>query len=131
MTFLFRRNFLHYYQFSTPDAFFTGTDDIDGSYVDGVSLTYGNTPRNHIWTFVAALDEFGVRNSGSVSPCSSSVNSVGTGPPSFVGDDYFCDAGTVTSAFHIFNGDNPLWDGSGCGSTSTCCSFNTPPHCKN
>ena len=117
------------YQFSTPDAFFTGTDDIDGSYVDGVSLTYGNTPRNHIWTFVAALDEFGVRNSGSVSPraCSSSVNSVGTGLPSFVGDDYFCDAGTVTLAFHIFYGDNPLWDGSGCGSTSTCCSFNTRP----
>ena len=29
--------------------------------------------------------------------------------------------------FITFYGDNPLWDGSGCGSTSTCCSFNTPP----
>ena len=117
------------YQFRSPDAFFAGTDDIDGSYVDGVSLTYGNIPRNHIWTFVAALDESGVRNSGSVCPCSSNVRSIGTGPPSFVGDDYFCDAGTVTSASadDIFYGDNPLWDGSGCGSTSTCCSFNTPP----
>ena len=22
---------------------------------------------------------------------------------------------------------DPLWDGAGCGPTSTCCSFNTPP----
>ena len=22
---------------------------------------------------------------------------------------------------------DPLWDGAGCGATSTCCSFNTPP----
>ena len=55
------------------------------------------------------------------------MSSVGTSPPSFVGDDYFCDAGAVAFAFGIFYGDNPLWDGSGCGSTSTCCSFNTPP----
>ena len=115
------------YQFSSPDAFRTFSDDIDGNYVDGVSLTYGDTPRNHIWTFVAALDEFGAGNSGSVCPCSSSVSSVGKIPPSFVGDDYFCDAGNVTYVAGTFYGDNPLWDGSGCGSNSTCCSFNTPP----
>ena len=115
------------YQFSSTDAFAAGIDDIDGSYVDGVSLTYGDTPRNHIWTFVAALDEFGHGNSLVICPCSSSVSSVGTSPPSFVGDDYFCDAGAVTFAFDMFYGNNPLWDGSGCGSTSTCCSFNTPP----
>ena len=87
-------------------------------------IYYGDNPRNHIWTFVAALDEAGGR---SVCPCSSSESSVETSPPSFVGDDYFCDAGAVTFAFDTFYGDNPLWDGSGCGSTSTCCSFNTPP----
>ena len=115
------------YQFSSPDAFAAGIDDIDGSYVDGVSLTYGDTPRNHIWTFAAALDEFGHGNSFLICPCSSSVSSVGTSPPSFVGDDYFCDAGAVTHVAGTFYSDNPLWDGSGCGSTSTCCSFNTPP----
>ena len=27
--------------------------------------------------------------------------------------------------------DDPLWDGKGCGPTSTCCSFNNPPwFCK-
>ena len=30
---------------------------IDSSYVDGVSLTHGQTPRKHIWTFAAAHDE--------------------------------------------------------------------------
>ena len=114
------------YQFGSPDAFATGSD-IDGSYVDGVSLTYGNTPRNHIWTFVAALDELGHGNGGSVCPCSSLSNVGILSPPSFVGDDYFCDAGAVTFAYDTFYGDNPLWDGSGCGSNSTCCSFNTPP----
>ena len=28
---------------------------------------------------------------------------------------------------NVFNADNPLWDGAGCGSQSTCCSFNNPP----
>ena len=117
------------YQNSSPDGFRTyiGSNDIDGNYVDGVSLTYGDTPRNHIWTFVAALDEAGSGDIYAVCRCSSSLSRVGTRPPSFVGDDYFCDAGGSTFAFDMFYGDNPLWDGSGCGSTSTCCSFNTPP----
>ena len=115
------------YQFSSTDGFRTGSNNIEGSYVNGVSLTYGDTPRNHIWTFVAALDELGSGDGNAVCPCSSSVSSVGTSPPSFVGDDYFCDAGAVTYVGGTFYGDNPLWDGSGCGSTSTCCSFNTPP----
>ena len=32
---------------------------IDGSYVDGVSLTHGQRPRKHIWTFASALHENG------------------------------------------------------------------------
>ena len=32
---------------------------------------------------------------------------------------------------YIFYPVDPLWDGAGCGSTSTCCSFNNPPwFCK-
>ena len=27
----------------------------------------------------------------------------------------------------FFYGDDPLWDGAGCGSGNECCSFNTPP----
>ena len=65
-------------------------------YVDGISLTYGSSPRQHIWTFVAAQH----------------TNYPPPAVPPFVGDDYFCDTGSET----------PLWDGEGCGQFSTCCS---------
>ena len=50
--------------------------------------------------------------------------------PSFVGNDYFCD--TALSVYYnsvprALQPSDPLWDGRGCGPTSTCCSFNTPP----
>ena len=54
--------------------------------------------------------------------------------PLFVGNDYFCETGVPpgqrfdSSTFHV---DDPLWDGGGCGPTSTCCTFNNPPwFCK-
>ena len=47
------------YQYGSPEAFgpyFHNQDyTIDSGYVDGVSLTHGQTPRKHIWTFAAAL----------------------------------------------------------------------------
>ena len=51
-----------------------------------------------------------------------------THPPSFVGNDYFCDTGS----HHRVRGDHlyvedPLWDGAGCGPANTCCSLNNPP----
>ena len=49
------------YQQKTPDAFepylFNRALTIDQTYVDGISLTHGQNPRNHIWTFAAALQE--------------------------------------------------------------------------
>ena len=120
------------YQFSSPDAF--GDDgrgpnpDIDSNYVDGVSLTHGHTPRNHIWTFAAALDEGD--DDESTCECSHS-QSAGKSSPSFVGQDYFCDSGSQNYDIIFDTGDffpnDPLWDGDGCGSESTCCSFNNPP----
>ena len=112
----------------TPDAFnafFRGPNvTIDSNYVDGVSLTHGHTPRNHIWTFAAAVDEFGEGTGESVCECSNSIRP-GMSPPSFVGQDYFCDSGFDAQIMHAVR--NPLWDGAGCGSNSTCCSFNNPP----
>ena len=46
---------------------------------------------------------------------------------SFVGHDYFCDTGSENRYQFIFNGDDPLWDGEGCGEFNTCCAWNTPP----
>ncbi len=46
------------YQYDSTDAFGQrGTTTIDGNYVDGISITHGLNPRQHIWTLAAALDE--------------------------------------------------------------------------
>ena len=49
------------YQYATPEAFVSyyqgNANNIDSYYVGGVSLTHGQSPRQHIWTFAAALDE--------------------------------------------------------------------------
>jgi len=99
---------------------------IDDAYVDGLSLTHGH-PREHIWTFAAAISD--VYNMPAYAcPCTRAGLSAIVIPP-FVGNDYFCDTGNHENRYNNghFYGDDPLWDGAGCGATGTCCSFNTPP----
>ena len=110
------------YQYATVDALITG-GPIDNNYVDGVSLTYGN-PKRHIWTFAAALDEVGTYPR--LTCHCTNRDHPGRLPPSFVGNDYFCDSGS-RHRFEIKFYDDPLWDGKGCGPLSDCCTFNTPP----
>ena len=128
------------YQVGEPGAFILENANeeqtIDGPYVDGVSLTHGS-PRQHIWTFANALDEYQWLYNHKC-PCTHiteqrPIISI----PSFIGNDYFCETGVppgqrytmYTNAF--FYADDPLWDGQGCGPTSTCCTFNNPPwFCK-
>ena len=122
------------YQFGHPQAFHLENNDqpqtIDGPYVDGVTLTYGR-PRQHIWTFANALDEVG-GNDASICSCTDSSRPNTT--PSFVGNDYFCETGVPQGqswSSGTFHANDPLWDGQGCGPTSTCCTFNNPPwFCK-
>ena len=109
------------YQFGTPEAFGNDHPDksINGIYVDGISFTYG-MPRRHIWTLAAATNVDNID-----CPCS---NNSHTTTPEFVGSDYFCDtAGQNSGESRIFYGDDPLWDGAGCGPMNTCCTFNNPP----
>ena len=115
------------YQKRTSIAFYFGSRGIDRDYVFGVSLTHGQNPRKHIWTFAGASDETN-RHFYYKCPC---INTALTASrvPSFVGNDYFCDttlSGPYTGSNQVYNYD-PLWDGQGCGSTNRCCSFNTPP----
>jgi hypothetical protein len=119
------------YQVGEPQAFVlenTGIPQtIDGPYVDGLSLTYGN-PRQHIWTFAASLDETTAHNPAS--RCACTITSPPNRAPSFVGNDYFCETGVPPGQnFNrsVFYADDALWDGQGCGSNSTCCTFNNPP----
>ena len=105
------------YQQGFTDAFagnrleLGGPLSIDSAYVDGVSLTHGS-PRQHIWTFASARDEVGMFPHTNC-PCTN-INQTEptpppTPPPSYVGDDYFCDTGSTeradSSTFYI---DDPL-----------------------
>ena len=120
------------YQSSTPNAFepsFISAPNLEGVYVDGVSLTHGaEGSRQHIWTFAAALYEGGA-SSPSVCSCTNTEAAWPYEVPEFVGDDYFCDTGNPqpTSQLTVTYTADPLWDGEGCGPTSTCCEFNNPP----
>ena len=113
------------YQDESPDGFYHGSSQsIDGYYVDGISLTHGSNPRQHIWTFVGALHE--VTTGGC--PCTNRDSaSSAIPPPAFVGNDYFCDTASAEHFQRIFYGDDPLWDGAGCGPLNDCCDFNNPP----
>ena len=98
---------------------------VDDHYVDGVILTHGANPKTHVWTFAAGLDEIGsyVGRCPCLRPAAYTLAYV----PPWVGSDYFCDTGSATPIQAVFFSDDPLWDGEGCGATSTCCSFNNPP----
>ena len=117
------------YQDASPDAFWRGGQavSLDGNYVDGISLTHGSNPRQHIWTLAAALDEVGTIPVDNC-PCTNIHQAASTTPPpNFVGNDYFCDTGSTHRWSFIFYSDDPLWDGAGCGPANTCCSLNHPP----
>ena len=120
------------YQQNTPDAFDIkrrGILTIDETYVDGVSLTHGSSPRKHIWTFAAALDE--EHSDNWVCPCTRPDLTYTGAVPLFIGQDYFCETGSRDTYQNIFYQEDPLWDGQGCGSRSICCSLNNPPwFCK-
>ena len=117
------------YQDRTPNAFFPYHTNrsltIDDLYLDGVSLTHGSRPRQHIWSFASALDESDGHQSGC--PCLNiGLLSQPVVPP-FVGNDYFCDTGSADDVKNEFYPDDPLWDGDGCGDLNICCFFNNPP----
>ena len=96
---------------------------IDQSYVSGLSITYSNNPRKHIWTFASGFSE----GSNIQYNCPCSIHP-GNDPPSFVGNNYYCESGSVdypdTSTYY-FN--DPLWDGAGCTGGSSCCNDTTQP----
>ena len=123
------------YQYGAPLAFwryYRGYDTtIDSNYVSGMSITHGESPRKHIWTFAAAVDER-YSNTDQMCPCTKTdIPYTGRVPP-FIGNDYFCDTGSHEGwEHHRFYPEDPLWDGEGCGPTNSCCQFNSPPwFCK-
>ena len=114
------------YHKDTIDAFWYHSRGIDADYVFGVSLTHGQSPREHIWTFAGALDETSDgRYSRFKCPCTNANIDPTPTLPSYIGNEYFCDTASETT-WDTFDHttllpSDPLWDGEGCGPTSTCC----------
>ena len=112
--------YLYYYGLGTT---------IDSNYVSGMSITHGESPRKHIWTFAAARDE--TRSDYLACPCTITDSPYTGSVPPFIGNDYFCDTGSREWFELRYYWEDPLWDGEGCGPTSSCCQFNSPPwFCK-
>ena len=99
---------------------------IETHYVDGISLTHGKSPREHIWTFAAEVHKY-VSFPNLVCPCTNTRTIVEPEVPPFVGKDYFCDTANENCFQLIFFEYDPLWDGAGCGQFNTCCTFNSTP----
>ena len=121
------------YQWGQPAAFYgyyRGYSTVNDSYFSGVAVLHGS-PQQHIWSFVAGAVEHYTSYIEELCPCDTSYNIY---IPSFVGDDYFCESGYIWPGFFnrsdllSFHSEDPLWDGDGCHSSSTCCTFNNPPY---
>ena len=96
------------YQLGGTQGFHGNESSINSPYVDGVRVTHGS-PRQHIWTFAAGYAEITTTSIKYLCPCS--LNSItGARIPSFVGNNYFCDTGTVT-----YNGERTIFPDDPCG----------------
>ena len=105
------------YQKGTTDGFRASNDDgfgINEAYVDGVTIMIGY-PRKHVWTYAAGYSS-NVNHPSSNCPCSVTP---GPDPPSFVGENYYCQSGSEGAADHSKYYMLPLWVGEGC--TDNCC----------
>ena len=117
------------YQYKGTVAFLlynTNTNlTIDDAYVDGVSITYGNTPRKHIWTYGWWWSIITIGNSSYDCPCKQNSTTV---PPPYVGIDYYCESGVCLCCPPPYFYIDPLWDGQLCGGGEPpCCTHPNMP----
>ena len=110
------------YQYGTTDGFLRwaaggpigGSDDIESPYVDGISITHGQSPRKHVWTYAVGWRQFNaVRD-----PDPNQHRDLGSCPstgyaqpqPDFVGDNYFCSSANPgpDHSYKLFTSP-PLW----------------------
>ena len=98
---------------------------IDDAYVNGVSITCGNSPRIHIWTYAGGFHDT-AQSSGSID-CPCKQNSTAVTPP-YVGTDYYCESGVHFCCLMSLFYNDPLWDGQQCGGgEAPCCTHPNMP----
>ena len=110
------------YQYGYPWAFYNNINN--NNYFNseiktyGVTLTYGNNPHKHTWTYAGGFFEQGTGSNRC--PCNNGSQYVNYTIP-FVGNDYYCESVTHTN-YNKFYPNDPLWDGQDCpGREATCC----------
>ena len=114
------------YQYGSPDGFPLPSYGIDDAYAEGVSITHGRNPRNHIWTYVAALQESIVNSNGC--PCSIGYSGGRDPTSTFIGSHYYCESGLDPGVrwSKVLYAADPLWDGKQCDDAeATCCPANS------
>ena len=122
------------YQYQAPDVFGLNginNNNIDSCYVDGISITYGSSPRKHIWTYACGITSDNVPYPSLSCLCDSNNTEAPKTKPNFIGDDYYCESGIPpydTERWpHVLYVNDPLWDGQQCnGNEGPCC---TNPKC--
>ena len=114
------------YQYRAPVAFDLLNVGIDSNYVEGISITHGNNPRKHIWTYAAGAGEGKVDSTGC--PCNTGFNGNRNLSATFIGSHYYCESGLDSgqSFSDVLYSNDPLWDGQQCDDAeSTCCPANS------
>jgi hypothetical protein len=113
------------YRYGYTNAFDQGIAavTIDNIYMEGLSITHGSNPRNHIWTYASGNSETHSSFYGSC-PCVGGGN--GRQPPSFVGNNYHCESAYSTqwNPGEVFLTEDVLWDGIRC--EGGCCNKSPP-----
>ena len=108
------------YQKGTMDALsgHTGILNIDGPYVDGISITLGQ-PRKHVWTYAIGYSDDGSFSNFNC-PCAATP---GVNAAVFVLNNYYCESGNVgDTSVDDYHTHDPLWDGYECiGDNNNCC----------
>ena len=123
------------YQYQSPDGFGDDNNIIDSCYVDGISITYGSSPRKHIWTYAGGLTSDNVPYPSLSCPCNSDNTEAPGYKPNFVGDDYYCESAIppyVSGNTHrwqpVLYVNDILWDGQQCdGNEGPCCTNSKMP----
>ena len=115
------------YQYGRTTAVYSTEQDINSYYVNGVSITRG-TPRQHVWTLIAGINENPDTIYGPYFQCPCRTGGSSSSPPSFVYNDWYCESGSTDNVINILQSSSqsymsdPLWDGKGCSNDeSPCC----------
>ena len=114
------------YQYKGVDGIYEnnfGSSSLEGAYVDGLSITHGSNPRQHIWTYIAGQGEDD--NQWEDCPCNTGSSET---TPQYVGNDYYCESGVPPVESNYFYYSDPLWDGQQCDNLeSPCCTSSKMP----